>query len=107
MLRDGIADAPAFVLKTGNVSVRGLKVTLDDGPAALVDFHTPPPVVPTYTVLPLVSFGSIAIALTRPVTAPYERLAIWFGPTGCHGAPRLESSGDAACCAIIVACCLR
>jgi hypothetical protein len=70
MLRDGIADVPAFALKTGSVSVRGLKITLDERPAALVDFHTPPPVVPTYTVLPVASVGSIAIALTRPVTSP-------------------------------------
>src|SRR5580698_5499225 len=101
MLSDGIAEAPAFALKTGSVSVRGLKITLDDWPPALVDFHTPPPVVPTYTVLPLASVGSIAIELTRPVTLPYARLATWFGPTGCHGAPKVESCGDAPSCAII------
>jgi hypothetical protein len=46
MLSDGIAGVPALALKTGSVSVSGVEVTLAAGPAALVDFHTPPPVVP-------------------------------------------------------------
>jgi len=46
MLSDGIAGDPAFALNTGSVSVSGVKVTLPTAPAAFVDFHTPPPVVP-------------------------------------------------------------
>ena len=46
MLNDGIAAVPAFALKTGSVSVSGMKMTLAAAPAALVDFQTPPPAVP-------------------------------------------------------------
>jgi hypothetical protein len=46
ILSDGIAGVPALALKTGSVSVSGVKVTFAVGPAAFVDFHTPPPVVP-------------------------------------------------------------
>ncbi len=46
MLSDGIAVPPAFALNTGSVSVSGVNATLPAVPAALVDFHTPPPVVP-------------------------------------------------------------
>jgi hypothetical protein len=46
MLSDGTTADPALALKTGNVSVSAAKDTLAGGPAALVDFHTPPPVVP-------------------------------------------------------------
>ena len=47
ILSEGMAAVPALALKTGSVSVSAVKVTLDAGPAALVDFQTPPPVVPT------------------------------------------------------------
>jgi hypothetical protein len=47
MLSDGTTEVPAFALKTGSVSVSAVKLTLEAGPAAFVDFHTPPPVVPT------------------------------------------------------------
>jgi hypothetical protein len=67
MLSDGITGVPAFALKTGSVSVSGAKLTAEAGPAALIDIHTPPPVVPRYTVLPVVSVESIAIAVTRLV----------------------------------------
>jgi hypothetical protein len=46
MLSDGMAAVPALALKTGRVSVSAAKVTLAGAPAALVDFQTPPPVVP-------------------------------------------------------------
>jgi hypothetical protein len=46
MLSEGITAVPALALKTGSVSVSGVKETLAAGPAALVDFQTPPPVVP-------------------------------------------------------------
>jgi hypothetical protein len=34
------------MLKTGRVSVSGAKLTPESGPATVVDFQTPPPVVP-------------------------------------------------------------
>ena len=37
---------PALMLKTGRVSVSGANATAESGPAAVVDFQTPPPVVP-------------------------------------------------------------
>ena len=37
-----MAAVPAFALKTGDVSVSGTKLTLAAGPAAFVDFQTPP-----------------------------------------------------------------
>ena len=46
MESDGSAELPSLSEKTGNVSVSGAKVTAEAGPAALVLFHTPPPVVP-------------------------------------------------------------
>ncbi len=57
--------------KTGRSSVSGIKLTLLASPAAaLVLFHTPPPVAPRYTVLPEEMLGSTAIELIRPVTSP-------------------------------------
>jgi hypothetical protein len=70
MLSDGIAAVPAFALNTGSTSVSGANTTLAAVPAAFTDFHTPPPVVPRYTVLPVASAGSIATEVTRPVTSP-------------------------------------
>jgi hypothetical protein len=67
MLNEGIAAPP---LNTPRSSVNGTKLTAVTGPAAFTDFHTPPPVVPTYTVLPVASAGSIATAVTRPLTFP-------------------------------------
>jgi hypothetical protein len=68
---EGTAADPAFALKTGSVSVSGANATAPAAPRAFVDFHTPPPVVPRYTVLPVASAAwSIAIELTRPVTLP-------------------------------------
>jgi hypothetical protein len=62
--------APEIVI-AGTPSVMGTKLTCDAGPAAFVDFHTPPPVVPTYTVFPPGSEPvSMAILVTRPVTGP-------------------------------------
>jgi hypothetical protein len=46
MLSDGITPEPALALNTGGSSVSGLKLTDASAPAALVDFHTPPPVAP-------------------------------------------------------------
>jgi hypothetical protein len=43
---EGIVAEPALMLKTGRVSVSGVKVTFASGPATVVDFQTPPPVVP-------------------------------------------------------------
>jgi hypothetical protein len=70
MLNDGSTAVPAFPLNTGSVSVSGANATLAAAPAAFADFQTPPPVVPTYTVFPVGSAGSIATAVTRPVTSP-------------------------------------
>ena len=44
--RSRITLPPALVVNTGSTSVSGANVTAASGPAALVDFHTPPPVVP-------------------------------------------------------------
>ena len=82
---DGISAEPAFPLNTGSVSVSGVNTTAAAAPAALVDFHTPPPVVPTYSVLPLASAGSTASAVTRPVKFPNTGLATCAGPTGAQG----------------------
>jgi hypothetical protein len=86
MLSDGSATVPALALNTGSVSVSGANATLPAAPAAFTLFHTPPPVVPTYTVLPVASAGSIANAVTRPVTNPKLWLAICAGPSASHAA---------------------
>ena len=46
MDNDGIVLEPALMLKIGRVSVSGAKATPLSEPAAVVDFQTPPPVVP-------------------------------------------------------------
>src|SRR5215204_819396 len=53
----------------------------------LVVFHTPPLAPATYTVFPLGSDGSTAVAVTRPVLAPSFADA---GPTGVQ-ASRVSS----------------
>jgi len=72
MLRDAYCgDCDALqLLEMGSVSVIGVKATEFAGPAAFVDFQTPPPVLPTYTVLPLESDGSTAMLVTCPVMRP-------------------------------------
>src|SRR5206468_3643998 len=70
------------------------KLTVPTGPTALVDFQTPPPVVPTYTVFPVASAGSTATAVTRPLTFPYAADTTDPGPTACHAALK-----GATCCA--------
>jgi hypothetical protein len=70
MLSAGVTAVPALALNTGSASVSGTKLTLPAAPAAFTLFQTPPPVVPKYTVLPVASAGSIATAVTRPVTSP-------------------------------------
>src|SRR5438105_5032630 len=86
MLSEGSTAVPALALNTGSTSVSGPNVTLPAAPAAFVDFQTPPPVVPTYTVFPVASAGSNATEVTRPLTNPKLWLATCFGPTGCHAA---------------------
>jgi hypothetical protein len=46
MESEGIVLEPALMLKTGRVSVSGARLTPESGPATVVDFQTPPPVVP-------------------------------------------------------------
>jgi hypothetical protein len=96
MLREGSALDPALKSNTGSVSVKGENVTAPAGPAAFTDFHTPPPVVPRYTVFPLESPGSTTIAVTRPVTAPYTGFITDAGPTDVHAALKFAALGFAA-----------
>ena len=70
MLSDGVAPLPALALNAGSVSVIGEKSTAPGELIAFVDFHTPPPAEPTYTVLPEGSPGSTAMLVTRPLTVP-------------------------------------
>jgi hypothetical protein len=63
-----VAVAPAI---GAGASVIGMNTTLDAGDApAFCDTHTPPPVVPTYTRLPVESEGSKEMEETRPDTNP-------------------------------------
>src|SRR6185312_12296973 len=52
------------------------------------DFQTPPKAAPTYTVLPVASLGSIAIAVIRPETSPLSEtvaaVASGSGPSSFH-----------------------
>ncbi len=103
---EGASAVPALAAKTGSVSVNGAKVMPASVPAAFVLFQTPPPVVPSQTVLPAGSPGSSATAVIRPVIAPYSCEVTLTGPSGCQFAVRfaVEASGvarppsSAACC---------
>ena len=66
-------------------SVCGLKTMFEtvDVPA-LLELHTPPPVVPIKMRLPVASEGSNAMAEMRPVTRPKSGVRTAVGPSGCQ-----------------------
>ena len=61
----------------------GVKTTEPAVPA-FCESHTPPPVVPRYTRLPVGSEGSMAMEDTRPVTRPKSGEMTAEGPRGCQ-----------------------
>ena len=83
----------------GTRSVTGTNAAPLDA-AAFVDLKTPP-VVPIYTVLPLVSDGSTATLSTRPPAGPVAALLRLWGARGDHGT--FSAAVPAVLCAITVA----
>jgi hypothetical protein len=65
-----LIEASAPLENAGRSSVNGVNETVPALAAALTDFHTPPPAVPTNTVFPVSSEGSAAMLVTLPVTLP-------------------------------------
>lgn len=82
MLSDDKAGGVGQLDAAGSVSVSGANV--GDALVALMDFQTPPPVVPTYTVL--LFDGSVAMAVMRPLIAPKRAVVTDEGPIELQGA---------------------
>ena len=58
--------------------------TTEPAVPAFCESHTPPPVVPMKTRLPVESLGSMAMEETRPVTRPKLGEITADGPRGCQ-----------------------
>ena len=82
-----LMEASATLPRAARLSVKGAK-TMFAGleVPAFCDRQTPPPVVPTYSRLPVGSEGSSASAETRPVTRPNSTDWTAAGPSDCQAA---------------------